>query len=129
MRSVESLIDEASQLCKSDAELARRVGVPASHICEWRNGKRTVSPETVGFLCDVLELNAEEARRLLALAVVGNPKNAKKRGVLRRAFFVCVSALALGGVVPALQTRDDQGMIDGVKRTLEQTNGLYIVAH
>ena len=96
MRSVLSLLDEASKLCGSDAKLARRIGVPGHHPNEWRAGKRHISPVTVGLLADVMQLDGEEARRLAAEAIVSNPKNAERREVLRRAFFV---SLATGGAV------------------------------
>lgn len=99
MRTLESLIDEASDLCGGDAQLARRIDVPRQNVNEWRHGKRPLSPETVGLLADVLQLGGEEARRLAVLAVIGNPKNKEKAGVLRRAFFVSsvVGALVLCG--------------------------------
>lgn len=93
MRTVKQLIDEAATLCSSDAALARRIGKSRSQIADMRAGREPVTPETVGLLADVVGLDGEEARRLAALAVCENPKNAERAGVLRRAFFVC---LALG---------------------------------
>lgn len=89
VRTVLSLVDEASEICKGDAALARRLGVPGHHPHEWRHGKRAISPETVGLLAEVLHLDGDEARRLAVMAVIENPKNREKAGVLRRAFFVC----------------------------------------
>lgn len=86
MRTVLSLIDEAREKCGSDAALARQLGVAGHHPCEWRNGDRSVSPMTVGLLCDVLELDGDEARRLGAMAIIATAKP-EKRGVLRRSFF------------------------------------------
>lgn len=88
MRSVQTLIDEAVNFCQGQAELARRVGMTRQDIQHMQAGKRTVTPETVALICDVLELSGEEARRLAAEAIVANPKNADRREVLRRAFFV-----------------------------------------
>lgn len=95
MRTVTSLIDEAADLCGSQSALARRLGLPRQQISAWKTGDEPISPENVALLCDVLELSGEETRRLAAIAIVANPKNAKKAEVLRRAFFV---SLALGVV-------------------------------
>lgn len=89
MRSLDQLIDEAAAICHGYAKLARRLDVTPQRVDEWKHGKRPLTPETVGLLCDVCHLDGEEARRLLALAVVSNPKNADRAEVLRRAFFVC----------------------------------------
>lgn len=98
MRTVKSLLDEAAQVCKSDAELARRLHKSRSQIADMRSGRHTISPETVGLLADLLELPGEEARRLAALAVVENPKNRAHVEALRRGFFVCLALGAVTGV-------------------------------
>lgn len=87
VRSVETLLVEAVEKAGSQAELARRIGVKPPEVTEWKKGKRPISPETIGLLCDVLELPGTEAQRLAALAIVGAEKNAGKRATLRRAFF------------------------------------------
>jgi DNA-binding transcriptional regulator YdaS (Cro superfamily) len=109
MRTVQSLIDEAAEVCKSRAALARRIGVHASQITCWSTGSEPISPENVALLCDVLQLSGEETRRLAALAIVANPKNLKRAEVLRRAFFV---SLAAGAVGLALLTSPVEGMAE-----------------
>lgn len=99
MRTVQTLIDEAINLCGSAAELARRIDVDRAEVTKWSNGDATITAETVALLCDVLELSGEETRRLAAEAIVANPKNAKRREALRRAFFV---SGALGAVAFSL---------------------------
>jgi len=96
MRTVQTLIDEAAEKCGGYTKLAERVGVSRQRISDFRHGRATVSPETLGALCDVAELDGEEARRLLAVLIVSNPKNQSRAEVLRRAFFV---SLALGVVL------------------------------
>jgi len=46
-----------------------------------------MSPEMVAAVCDVIGIPADEVRELAARAVIDNPKNASKRGMLERAFF------------------------------------------
>lgn len=99
MRTVLSLIDEAIEICGSVTHLAQRIGVNRAQVACWRNGSEPISPESVALLCDVLELSGEETRRLAAEAIVANPKNAKRREALRRAFFV---SGALGAVAFSL---------------------------
>jgi hypothetical protein len=93
MRSVQTLIDEAIKHAGGRTALARKLselGPPVSpqRVTNWANGHEYVSPETVGQLCDLLQIEGDEARRLLAVSIVQNPKNAKRATVLRRAFFV-----------------------------------------
>lgn len=96
MRTVFSLIDEASQVCGSDRKLCLRTGLKPPQLSDMRAGRAPISPQTVGLLCDVLELLGEESRRLAAEAVVHNAIPARKEA-LRRAFFVCwgIGALVL----------------------------------
>lgn len=89
MRSVQTLIAEASAIVGSQAELARRLRVTPQRVHEWKTGARPMTPELVGQLADVIGLAGDEARRLAALAVIEHPKNAGLRQTLRRAFFVC----------------------------------------
>jgi plasmid maintenance system antidote protein VapI len=102
MRTVETLIDEAVELCKGQAGLARRLGWTPQDVHTLVKGKRAVTPETVALLCDVLELPGEEAQRLAALAVIANAKNAPIREVLRRAFFGLSVAGAVCGAAVTL---------------------------
>jgi transcriptional regulator with XRE-family HTH domain len=89
VKSVKLLLDLCHEKCGSDAEVARRVGVPRSHVAMWRSGVRPVSAETAALLADILELPGEEAREWMAVAVIENPKNASRVEVLKRALFAC----------------------------------------
>lgn len=103
MERLKTLIDDAANLCGSDAELGRRIGKTRSQIADMRSGRHPISPETVALLADVVQISGEEARELAALAVIGNPKNADRQGVLRRAFF---GSLALGAVAIGIHPID-----------------------
>ena len=89
MRSVESLLREAVDKCGGQAELGRRIGTSGPAINAMIKGTRPITGETVALICDVLELPGEEVQRLVALAIIGNAKNAGKRERLRKAFFGC----------------------------------------
>lgn len=89
MESVKVLLDMASQKCGSDAELARRIEDTRQHIGDMRRGTRSISPETVVLLCDVLELPGEECQKWVAQSLIENPKNASRVEVLKRALFAC----------------------------------------
>lgn len=95
-----SLIDEAAKKCGGQAALARHLHKSPSQVSEWRAGTEPLSPETVGLLCELVDMDPDESRRLALTAVVENPKNADKRERLRRAFFASWGL----GVALALQT-------------------------
>lgn len=96
-------IDKAAKVCGSDRALARAMGVPEHHPHEWKTGKRPMSGESAALMADVLELDGEDARRLVAIAIVENPKNASRAERLKRALFACWVA----GVAATLQTPTD----------------------
>jgi len=87
MRTLETLIDDATRMCTSQADLGRRIGKTASQMSDMRAGREPMSAETVGLLCAVAHIEPNEARHLLALAVIENPKNASRRELFRCAFF------------------------------------------
>jgi hypothetical protein len=98
MRTVETLIDEAIKRASGVVALAKIIGKSHTQVADMRAGRLPISPETVGLLCNVLELDAEEARRLLAESIVNHPKNKARQGVLRRAFFVSLVAGGAAGL-------------------------------
>jgi len=93
MKRVLSLLDAAQRLCGSDAEMARRLGVPHSHPGQWRNGSRRMTPTTVGLLADLVGLAPDDATRVTLLAVVEGVKDPEKQGILRRLYFNTVGML------------------------------------
>ena len=90
-RTAQTLLDEAIEICGGQAKLALRIKVEASRISAWRNGLEPMTAEAIGLLCDVVELRAEEARRLAVLQLIERAKPARKEA-LRRAFFVSLVA-------------------------------------
>lgn len=121
MRTVETLIDECIEKCKGQAKLARLMEISPQALSAMKLGTMPVSPATVGLLCDVMELEGEEARRLAVLAIVANAKP-EKRGVLRRAFFVCWAAGATCGAAVMLNlslSNDVGAMTEGETRGTE----------
>jgi len=90
-RTAQTLLDEAIDLCGGQAKLAARIGVEASRVSAWKNGLEPMTAESIGLLCDVAELSAEEARRLAVLQLIERAKPARKEA-LRRAFFVSLAA-------------------------------------
>lgn len=95
MRSLQSLIDECAQLCGGQNALARRIGSSPGRVSNWKSGNVPIPPPMLAKLCDLLELDGDEARALLAHCETENPKHHSAREVMRRAFFGCV----LAGVV------------------------------
>lgn len=86
MRTVETLIDEACAKCGTDRRVCELVGLKPQQISSMRAGRIPISPQTVGLLCEVLELQPDEAQRLAAEAIVRNAKP-ERRATLMRAFF------------------------------------------
>jgi transcriptional regulator with XRE-family HTH domain len=96
MQRVICLLDRARALCQSDAELAERLDVPASHPAQWRNGSRRMTPATVTLLADLVGIPTDDARRLALQAVVDGVKDPEKKNIVRR---------VLLGIGKALQRR------------------------
>ena len=84
--SVKTLIDRCIAHAGSMTALAQILGMTQPDLSNMASGKRTISPSTVGLMCNVLDLGAEEARRLAAHAIVDNAKK-DKVDALKRAFF------------------------------------------
>lgn len=87
MESPIQVLDRARALCGTDAELARRIGIPRQHVANMRAGTRAISPETMGLVCAVLKLDGDYARQLVAMTIITNPKNSKTAERLRHALF------------------------------------------
>ncbi len=90
------LIDAARSLGYTDAEVARRIGVSRSYLCDVAAGRKSLSPEAAALLADLAGRDPTEA---LKAQTVENEKDADRRERLRRALFVCWVA----GVAAALQ--------------------------
>jgi len=126
VKSVQRLIDQARDKVGTDAELARQLGIPSGNLAHMRSGVRTVSPEMVGLLCNLLELPGEEAREWLAIAVLENPKNSSRVEVFRKAFFAClVSTVVPLGISP--DYAKSQPMDDAQKTVMAEVDKREIV--
>lgn len=126
MRTVLSLLDEARDLCGNDAKLAKTLGVSLHHPNEWRNGKRTITPTTVGFLCNVVGIEGPEAVRLATDAVIASAKP-EKQGVLRRVFLHSLGTGATCGAVLMMLTAEcvmngARMMTAGISATMYRTS-------
>ena|SRR5207253_2630405 len=86
-QSVLLLIAMAREKVHTDGELAQRIGCHPVALAQTKAGKRPVTPETVCELCEVVGLPGEEAREWVALSVIDNPKNEKRRARLSRILF------------------------------------------
>jgi DNA-binding transcriptional regulator YdaS (Cro superfamily) len=122
MQTVQRLFRDAVAKCGTQAELARRLNVTPPNLHGMITGTRPTTPETVAALCDVLELPGDECRQMIAAAIIENPKNERRRGMLRRALFRCgaTGGVALLAYLAAASITYPNGL------TL---NSLYIVAH
>lgn len=110
------VLDRASRVCGSDAELARRVNVSRVTISRIRSGLLKISPEMAAELADVAGLDPYE---VVAAAMIENAKTPEKAERLRRVFLsrggsgvagmlaICVS---LGLLTPSDATAHGCGM-------------------
>lgn len=91
MQAVKALIDKASEVCKSDAEMARRLNVSRATVSLLRSGKREISPEMAAMLADIA---GEDAVQATINAVIDGATGTPREGVLRE---ILGKALAAGG--------------------------------
>lgn len=106
-----TLIDKASKVCKSDAELARRLGVSRAAVSMMRSGKLKISPEMAAFMADIAGENARDA---YIAAGIENARGTKYEGALRE---VLGKALAAGvaGVLAFSYSDGSTSIIDQSK--------------
>ena len=121
MQSVETLIDRAAKQCKSNAELARRVGVSPAIVSMMRRGKRPISPEMAAVLADIA---GEDAREATIAAVIEGARGTRREGVLRE---ILGKALA-AGVAGMLVFSYSGDSISATKTIARTVDSLYIVS-
>lgn len=121
MQHVVALIDKASQVCSSDAELARRLGVSRAAVSMMRSGKLKISPEMAAFMADIAGENARDA---YIAAGIENARGTKYEGALRE---VLGKALAAGvaGMLVFSYSGDSQAATETIAKTVDR---LYIVS-
>jgi len=100
MNRVIALIDKCAEKAGSRAELARRLRISPQALHRFRNGGTPCPAPILAQLCEMDQLSGDEARELLALVEIENPKHAGTAALMRRAFF---TAWALGAVVSPQQ--------------------------
>lgn len=117
MQQVLTLIDKASKICKSDAELARRLGVSRAAVSMMRSGKLKISPEMAAFMADIAGENARDA---YIAAGIENARGTKYEGALRE---VLGKALAAGvaGLLVFSYSGDSISSTETIEKTADTT--------
>lgn len=88
MAYAKSLIDAARALGNADAELARRIGVSRSYLCDVAAGRKALSPESAALLAALCGDDATEAAKRVMVENAREPR----RSMLERALFACWAA-------------------------------------
>ncbi len=128
MKTLQTLIDKACKIAGNGTLLGQKIGLTPQEVNDFRRGRRVVSPEIVGLLCNYLELPSEEAREWLAIAVLENPKNSSRVEVFRKAFFASWVAGILSSAL-MIQPTDAEattGALPLVKPTTQDTNTVVL---
>ena len=120
-----SLLDRASEVCGSDSELARSMGLHRVVIAELRAGKRTFTPETSAELAAIAGLDAREAA---IDAIIERSKGTRRWLVLRE---ILGKGLAAGVAAMWLLSYESSSNYDTATMTndKEPVNSLYIVEY
>lgn len=118
MLSVKILIDKASQICGSDAELARQLKISRSLVSLMKSGDRQVTPEIATLLADIAGENARDAA---IDAVIENARGTQREGVLRE---ILGKALAAGvaGVLAFSYSGDSKTATEKIATNDEQAS-------
>lgn len=121
----QTLIDKASKVCGSDAELARRMGIYPADISNLRSGKRPLSPELAAELADIA---GEDARQAAIDAIIERNANTRKGGALKE---ILGKALA-GGAAAMLVFSYNGGLtstMENPQRTMNQSVQKFDIRH
>lgn len=96
MRLAQTLIDKAVEMCGSQAELARRMGVYPTDITKLKSGDRPLSPEIAAELADIA---GEDARNAAIEAIIernaANRKGHMLKEILGKALAAGVAGMCL----------------------------------
>ncbi len=94
MKLAKLLIDKAAELCGSQAEVARRLGVDRAEITRWKSGLRPLSPEDAAFLADLANVDAKDAAaQALIERNEGTEKGDRLREILGKGGAVFAAAM------------------------------------
>lgn len=116
-----TLIDKASKVCGSDAELARRLQISHAHITMMRNGKRAITPVIAGLLADISgDDPALAVMAALKDSLAKNPRGQRVLDALERRF--------LAGAAAIFSTLTTIAVVTSLVWTSQLVNSLYIVS-
>lgn len=121
MKSAETLIDDAVKLCNGQAELARRLGMRRQDVHGMASGQRPISARTIALLCDVLEVDSDTARTLVAQAIIEAERDQATAARLQRALFLA-RRRARRSRRPAIERRTGQDRRRGDRRRAAGTH-------
>ena len=96
MVNLKSVVDKGAEVCGSQANLARQLGVTPQRLDDWKRGRVPITPESAAKMGLLAGLDGEQVRMLAAQVIIDNPKNEGSREVLRRAFFGAILTGAVG---------------------------------
>jgi hypothetical protein len=121
MDTLEQVIDRAAELCGSQNELGRRIGLSSSNLAQAKLGKKPLPKEKVAAIAAVV--NMEPGVLWLIAQDARNPFKHSAPGALAG-----LVAAVLAGVLslfPAAETR----AATGTYNAQASPNGLHIVTH
>lgn len=79
VKTIQTLIDKAAEVCGTKKALADKLGVPPQHIGQWASGARKCQPDDQAAMAGIAGFNAMET---LARATVEAAEGTKKHEVL-----------------------------------------------
>ena len=83
-----TLIDRCAKREGSHAALARKLGFSPQALHRFKKGDSQMPTAVLAHLCTLDGISGDEARELLALLEIENPKHDEVRELLQRAFFL-----------------------------------------
>lgn len=121
MRLAQTLIDKAVEMCGSQAELARRMGVYPTDITKLKSGDRPLSPEIAAELADIA---GEDARNAAIEAIIERNAANRKGHMLKE---ILGKALAAGVAAMCLFSYSEDS-VSATKTIAKPLDTLYIVS-
>jgi len=109
MQEIKTLIDKASEVCGSDAELALRMGIKVQVVSMLRHG-RTITPETAAELADIAGENVLEA---VCQAMLERNKDSRRGSALRKILGKSLALMAQRNTEKCKQTGMVQTWLHG----------------
>ncbi|MCY1168679.1 hypothetical protein D9M73_86820 [compost metagenome] len=94
-----ALIDKAAHVVGSEAKLAKAMGIPQSHISNWKAGDRTCTPEDRARLAGFAQ---EDALQELVRAVLEKTAGTLRGDQLRKVLGKSLPQIIVGAVIALL---------------------------